>query len=91
MKIRGAWTTGAGEQVEVTTRPVDVIAWERATGSKIGSGGGMGMDDMCRMLWNAARRERITDADYDDWLAAIDDLDVAAVTPTRPGAAPSGG
>lgn len=90
MKLRGEWTAGGVAHI-TTTRPVDVVLWERWSGSKISAQGAVGYEDMCRMVWTAARRDDHADPDFDQWLAGCEELDITPVTPTQPDGAPSGG
>jgi hypothetical protein len=62
-----------GTEQVVTSKPVDVVRWEKSTKSKIGDG--MGLSDMAMIAHIAAKREGLTDLPFDAWLDYLEDFE----------------
>lgn len=83
-----AWVTtdDSDEPVLITTRPVDIILWEKGTKRRVTDG--MSMGDVADVLYSAAKRDsQVGGRPKDDWVASIVDLEMVTAggaDPTQP-------
>jgi hypothetical protein len=79
--------TRAGVESHVTTRPRDLVAWERETGRGLGSmGDSPRFTDLALLAYMASTRGLTPRPDFDTWLDDLDAVQLAEVasgTPTR--------
>lgn len=75
MKLTARWQLdGQPDTVETTTRPVDVVRWEKASKKTISDG--VGFEGMSMMIHMAAKRLGQTDLPYQSWLDRLAEFDV---------------
>lgn len=79
--------TRAGVESQVTTRPRDLVEWERETGRGLGSmGDSPRFTDLALLAYMASTRGAKPRPDFDAWLDELDAVqlgEVSSGTPTR--------
>lgn len=68
-----------GETATVITRPIDIMLWENGAKKKITDG--MGMGDMMRVVFTAAKRDDVCGAgagSFDSWAEKVVSFDPLA-------------
>jgi hypothetical protein len=80
--------TRGGVDSVVTTRPVDLVAWERETGRSLSQlGDDTRFSDMALIAYFASTRGQTPRPSFDDWLIDLDAVELGAVdsgSPTPP-------
>lgn len=77
--------TRAGVTTDVTTRPRDLVAWERETGRGLGSmGDSPRFTDLALLAYLASTRGEAGRPDFDAWLDELDAVQLAEVGPGNP-------
>lgn len=87
MKMKMSVEMSDGTTQTLSISPLAVIGWERSSGRRMtdlsGEGGGMGMEDMVRMVYEQAKLQGLTTAEFEVWAAQVADIDpVDAADPT---------
>ena len=77
-----------GETVtQVKTRPVNEVAFERQYGRGLATafaGDDLRMEQIYWLAWHAEKTTQKTDLQFDDWCAAIDEIELSMPTPATP-------
>lgn len=75
MRLVGTYEI-AGERITVTSKPVDIVKWEKANRRKISDG--LGFTEIARIIFGAGKRQGIISADaiFESWIDTLDDFEV---------------
>lgn len=88
MQLRFQYTNVEGDTRTVTTNPWCIVAWERQTRKTITTifDGGLGMEDMLFLSWEATKLEGIVVPPFDVWIKTVTDIRFAGdeTNPTKP-------
>jgi len=99
MKIQLKIEHKAHGEIELVTRPADLMKWERMTGRKLtdlakNKGGeievSIGIEDLMTMAYAVVSRQGLTQDKFDAWSSDLDNIEMMetdeVVNPPQPGA-----
>lgn len=66
-----------GKTLEATAIPVDFMAWERHSKSKVSQlANGAGMEDMLFLAWSTLTRSKAISEKFEDWSQNVAEIEV---------------